>query len=112
MARFLCAQTVSSAQALEHQSGACYRMPTPGTFLTTDCLNAILEKEKCMDVNKLAGACLIILGTVNVLHEFVVRSTGRGEPGFAYALVTALFFTFGVVLLLQKRQSPPGLAKR
>jgi len=28
-----------------------------------------------MDVNKLAGACLIILAIVNVLHEFVVRST-------------------------------------
>ena len=55
-----------------------------------------------MDVNKLAGACLIILGIVNVLHEFVVRSTGRGEPGFGYAVVTALFFTFGVVLLLRK----------
>lgn len=55
-----------------------------------------------MDVNKLAGACLIILGIVNVLHEFVVRSTGRGEPGLGYAVVTALFFTFGVVLLLRK----------
>lgn len=55
-----------------------------------------------MDVNKLAGACLIILGIVNVLHEFVVRSAGRGEPGFGYAVVTALFFTFGVVLLLRK----------
>ena len=55
-----------------------------------------------MDINKLAGACLIILGIVNVLHEFVVRSTGRGEPGFGYAVVTALFFTFGVVLLLRK----------
>ena len=55
-----------------------------------------------MDVNKLAGACLIILGVVNALHEFVVRSTGRGEPGFAYAVVTALFFTFGVLLLLRK----------
>ena len=55
-----------------------------------------------MDVNKLAGACLIILGIVNVLHEFVVRSAGRGEPGFVYALVTALFFTFGVMLLLRK----------
>jgi uncharacterized membrane protein HdeD (DUF308 family) len=55
-----------------------------------------------MDVNKLAGACLIILGIVNVLHEFVVRSTERGEPGFGYAIVTALFFTFGVVLLLRK----------
>lgn len=55
-----------------------------------------------MDVNKLAGACLIILGIVNVLHEFVMRSTGRGEPGFGYAIVTALFFTFGVMFLLRK----------
>jgi hypothetical protein len=55
-----------------------------------------------MNVNKLSGACLIILGIVNMLHEFVVRSTGRGEPGFGYAVVTALFFTFGVVLLLRK----------
>lgn len=55
-----------------------------------------------MDVNKLAGGCLIILGIVNVLHEFVVRSTGRGQPGLGYAFVTALFFTFGVVLLLRK----------
>lgn len=55
-----------------------------------------------MDVNKLAGACLIILGIVNVLHEFVVRTTGRGEPGIPYALVTALFFTSGVALLLRK----------
>ena len=55
-----------------------------------------------MDVNKMAGACLIILGIVNALHEFVVRSTGRGEPGYVYAVVTALFFTFGVVLLLRK----------
>lgn len=68
----------------------------------TDCLKAILEREQCMDVNKLAGACLIILGIVNVLHEFVVRSAGRGEPGFVYAFVTALFFTFGVLLLLRK----------
>ena len=55
-----------------------------------------------MDVNKLAGGCLIILGIVNVLHEFVVRSEGRGEPGFVYAAVTALFFTFGVLLILRK----------
>jgi len=55
-----------------------------------------------MNVNKLAGASLIILGIVNVLHEFVVRSAGRGEPGFVYAVVTALFFTFGVLLLLRK----------
>jgi len=55
-----------------------------------------------MNVNKLAGACLIIMGIVNALHEFVVRSTGRGEPGMVYAFVTALFFTFVVMLLLRK----------
>jgi hypothetical protein len=55
-----------------------------------------------MDVNKLAGACLIVLGIINVLHELVVRSAGRGEPGILYAFVTALFFTFGVALLLRK----------
>ena len=55
-----------------------------------------------MDVNKLAGGCLIIMGIVNALHEFVVRSTERGEPGMLYAFVTALFFTFGVMLLLRK----------
>ena len=55
-----------------------------------------------MNVNKLAGACLIILAIVNALHEFVVRSAGRGKPGVGYAVITALFFTFGVVLLLRK----------
>ena len=58
-----------------------------------------------MNVNKLAGACLITLAIVNALHEFVVRSAGRGEPGLVYAIVTALFFTFGVVLLLRKSHS-------
>ena len=56
-----------------------------------------------MSVNKMAGACLIVLGIVNVLHEIVVRSTGRGEPGIPYAIVTALFFTFGAVLFLRRR---------
>ena len=55
-----------------------------------------------MSVNKMAGACLIVLGIVNVLHEIVVRSTGRGEPGIPYAIVTALFFTFGAVLFLRR----------
>jgi len=45
-----------------------------------------------MTVNKLAGACLIILGIVNTLHELVVRSTGRGEPGFGYALKASADF--------------------
>jgi hypothetical protein len=55
-----------------------------------------------MDVNKLAGACLILFGIVNVLHEIVVRATGRSTPGFGYAFVTALLFTFGVLLFLRR----------
>jgi hypothetical protein len=59
-----------------------------------------------MDVNKLAGACLILFGIINVLHEIVVRSRDRGTPGFAYAVVTALFFTLGTVLLLRRTARP------
>ena len=55
-----------------------------------------------MDVNKIAGACLIIFGIINVLHEIVERSTGRGTPGFGYAFVTALLFTFGALLFLRR----------
>jgi hypothetical protein len=50
-----------------------------------------------MDVNKLAGACFILFGIINVLHEIVLRSTGRSTPGFGYAFVTALLFTLGAV---------------
>jgi hypothetical protein len=57
-----------------------------------------------MDVNKLAGACLILFGIINVLHEFVLRSRGTKIPGLGYALVTALLFTFGAVLLLRKNR--------
>ncbi|HET7288007.1 MAG TPA: hypothetical protein VFI71_11070 [Pyrinomonadaceae bacterium] len=64
-----------------------------------------------MSVNKMAGACLIVLGIVNVLHEIVVRSTGRGEPGIPYAIVTALFFTFGAVLFL-RRSAPQTSAPK
>ena len=65
-----------------------------------------------MDINKLAGVCLLILGVVNALHEFVVRATGRGEPGFAYAVVTALFFTFGVLLLLRKSMADNKISRQ
>jgi hypothetical protein len=66
-----------------------------------------------MNVNKLAGACLIMFGIVNVLHEIALRSTGRGAPGFRYAFVTALFFTFGAVFFLRRSaiQSNPQKAK-
>ena len=55
-----------------------------------------------MDVNKLAGWCLILLGVINVLHEIFVTYRDAGTPGAVYALVTALFITFGAVLLIRK----------
>ena len=55
-----------------------------------------------MDVNKLAGWCLITLSVVNVLHEIVIRYRDSGTPGIKYAFVTALFFTMGMVLLIRK----------
>jgi hypothetical protein len=58
--------------------------------------------EKMMDVNKLAGWCLITLAVVNVLHEIFIRYRDGATPGFGYAFVTALFFTAGVVLLIRK----------
>lgn len=64
-----------------------------------------------MNVNKMAGACLIVLGFVNVLHEIAMRSTGRGEPGIPYAFVTALFFTFGAVLFLRRRTTQTSVPK-
>ena len=55
-----------------------------------------------MDVNKLAGWCLITLGVVNVLHEIFIRYRDAATPGIGYAFVTALFFTAGAVLLILK----------
>ena len=69
-----------------------------------------------MTVNRMAGSCLILLGIINVLHEFVVVNTGRGRPGIVYALVTAAFFAVGFALLLRpkhtrKEASPKPLPK-
>jgi len=66
-----------------------------------------------MSVNKMAGVCLMLLAIVNVLHEIAMRSNGRGKPGIAYAVVTALFFTLGVVLFLRRgaSQTEPHKAK-
>jgi hypothetical protein len=61
-----------------------------------------------MDVNKLAGWCLIVFGMINVLHEIVIRSTGRGTPGVGYAFVTATLFTLGAALVLRSRRVDHG----
>ena len=58
-----------------------------------------------MNVNKLAGLCLIILGAINALHEIYLRTTRMREPGIGYALVTALFFTVGAALLWRRKIS-------
>jgi FtsH-binding integral membrane protein len=50
-------------------------------------------------VNTMAGWCLIIFGVINVLHEISLTSSGRGKPGLAYAVTTAILFTAGAVLL-------------
>lgn len=58
--------------------------------------------EKRMDVNKMAGLCLIIMAVVNVLHEVFIRHRDGATPGVAYAFVTALLFTLGAVLIIRK----------
>ena len=62
-----------------------------------------------MDVNKMAGWCLIVFAVINVLHEIVVRLTERGTPGVAYAAVTAVLFTLGAVLIIRR---PIPLARK
>jgi hypothetical protein len=55
-----------------------------------------------MDVNKMAGLCLIILGVVNVLHGVVVTFRDHGNPGMASALATAILITLGTLLIVRK----------
>lgn len=57
-----------------------------------------------MNISKMAGTCLILLGVINVLHEINLTGTGRGQPGIAYAIVTAALFTVGTALLLRPRR--------
>jgi hypothetical protein len=55
-----------------------------------------------MDVNKMAGLCLIILAVVNVLHEIFVRYRDGATFGVTSAVVTAALFTFGVALIVRR----------
>lgn len=54
-----------------------------------------------MNINRMAGCCLLLFGIINVLHEIVLNGTGRGRPGIAYGLVTAALFTLGTALFLR-----------
>jgi hypothetical protein len=56
-----------------------------------------------VDINKMAGWCLIVFGVINVLHEISLRSVGRGHPGTGYALTTSVLFTAGAALLWRHR---------
>lgn len=58
-----------------------------------------------MNVNKLAGAALIVLAVVNVLHAIVTSLRGPNTPGVPFALVTATLFTVGVWLLMRKSRT-------
>lgn len=60
-----------------------------------------------MDVNKMAGLCLIIMAVVNVLHEIFVRYRDAATPGVASAFVTAALVTLGAVLII-RRPIPHG----
>ena len=58
-----------------------------------------------MRISKMAGLFLLIFGVMNVLQEIHLRSIGLRQPGLTYAITTALFFTFGVALLLRGRRA-------
>ena len=58
-----------------------------------------------MTINRMAGCALVLWGIINVLHEIVLRDSGRGRPGIAYAVVTAIFFSAGAALLLWPRHN-------
>jgi hypothetical protein len=54
-------------------------------------------------ISAMAGWCLIIFGVINLLHEISLRASGMRQPGTAYALATAVFFTAGAALLWRKK---------
>ncbi|MDX6614015.1 MAG: hypothetical protein QOD75_3201 [Blastocatellia bacterium] len=57
-----------------------------------------------MNISRMAGCCLILLGTINILHEINLVGTGRGQPGVAYAIVTAVLYSIGIALLLRPKR--------
>lgn len=53
--------------------------------------------------SKLLGACLIVLGVINILHEVTLRAEKIRQPGLMYAAVTALLFSGGAALLWRSK---------
>ena len=53
--------------------------------------------------SKLLGACLIVLGAINVLHEVTLRVEKIRQPGLLYAAVTAILFSAGAALLWRSK---------
>jgi len=57
-----------------------------------------------MNISRMAGTCLILLGIINVLHAIYLTGTSLDRPGIPYMVVTALLFTIGAALLLRPRR--------
>jgi hypothetical protein len=55
-----------------------------------------------MDINKIAGWCLILVAGIIVLQAIVHHLNNQGSPGFFFALVTAALVTLGVVLIIRR----------
>lgn len=60
-----------------------------------------------MRIYRMAGLFLLIFGVINVLQEIHLRSIGLRQPGLTYGITTALFFTFGVALLVRSGSNKP-----
>jgi hypothetical protein len=55
-----------------------------------------------MDINKLAGWCLILVAVIIVLQAIMHHLRNLGSPGAFFALVTAALVTVGVVLIVRR----------
>jgi hypothetical protein len=55
-----------------------------------------------MDINKLAGWCLILVAVIIVLQAIMHHLRNLGSPGALFALVTAALVTVGVVLIVRR----------
>ena len=55
-----------------------------------------------MDVNKLAGWCLIVVAAIIVLQAIFHSLTNQGRPGFFFAMVAAALVTTGAILIVRR----------
>jgi len=55
-----------------------------------------------MDINKLAGWCLILVAAIIVIQAIVHQINNEGSPGAFFALVTAVLITVGAILIIRR----------